>query len=178
MKVTIIGYSGAGKSTLARQLGAAYGVPVLHLDAVGWAEGWELRDVEEAQAAVRGFLDDSDGWIVDGNWRRLDGGRRFIEADLVVMLDFPRWRCFWRVWRRFLAARRTVRAGMAEGCPEKFDLAFARWVLHDGRTARERARYERIVADHADKAVVLRRPREVASFLKALRPCEEGEAGS
>lgn len=90
MKIAVIGYSGAGKSTLARRLGEAFGEPVLHLDAVGWSEGWRLRDVDEARSIMTAFLDAHDGWVVEGNWSKLDRGRRYVEADLTVMLDFPR----------------------------------------------------------------------------------------
>lgn len=178
MKVAVIGYSGAGKSTLARQLGEVFGVPVLHLDAVGWAEGWKLRDVDEARAMVHAFLDANDGWAIDGNWSKFDGGRRYVEADVVVMLNFPRWRCLGRAWRRYRKNRGVERVDRAKGCPEKFDLEFLRWILWGGRSKEQRARYERIVADHSNKTVVLRRPREVAAFLEAQRQRAQKEAGS
>lgn len=47
MRIAVIGYSGSGKSTLAARLGAAYGVPVLHLDSVHWLPGWVERPREE-----------------------------------------------------------------------------------------------------------------------------------
>lgn len=169
MKIAVIGYSGAGKSTLARQLGETFGVPVLHLDAVGWSEGWRLRDGDEARSTMAAFLDAYDGWVVEGNWSKLDRGRRYVEADLIVMLDFPRVRCLWRAWKRYLSNRGMEREDMAAGCPEKFDLAFVRWILHEGRTRSERGRYERVVADHLDKSVVLKNPRDVAAFLKSVR---------
>jgi len=39
-RIAIIGPGGAGKSTLARQIGAALSLPVIHLDAHYWHEGW------------------------------------------------------------------------------------------------------------------------------------------
>ncbi|MBC2890384.1 DNA topology modulation protein FlaR [Gordonibacter massiliensis (ex Traore et al. 2017)] len=176
MKIAVIGYSGAGKSTLARQLGEAFGAPVLHLDAVGWSAGWRLRDVDEARSIVAAFLGAHDGWVVEGNWRKLDRGRRYAEADVVVMLDFPRARCLWRAWRRHRSNQGAEREDMAAGCPEKFDLAFVRWILHDGRTRSERDRYERVAADFPDKMVVLKNPRDVAAFLESMREHARAEA--
>ena len=53
MKIAVIGYSGAGKSTLARALGKRYGIPVLHMDRVHHAPGWQVRDREEARRMVQ-----------------------------------------------------------------------------------------------------------------------------
>ena len=62
MRIAVIGYSGSGKSTLAARLGAAYGVPVLHLDSVHWLPGWVERPREEEKALVRAFLDQNASW--------------------------------------------------------------------------------------------------------------------
>ena len=46
-RILILGCGGAGKSTLARRLGAATGLPVVHLDGLYWQPGWlktELPD--------------------------------------------------------------------------------------------------------------------------------------
>lgn len=38
-RILILGCGGAGKSTLARRLGAATGLPVVHLDGLYWQPG-------------------------------------------------------------------------------------------------------------------------------------------
>ena len=46
-RIAIIGPGGAGKSTLAHQIGAKLGLPVIHLDAHYWHEGWVETPKEE-----------------------------------------------------------------------------------------------------------------------------------
>lgn len=168
MKIAVIGYSGAGKSTLARRLGTLCDAPVLHFDAVCWQSGWVQRDKSEMRALVQAFLDEHDAWVVDGNWKHADDGRRFEEADRIVLLVFPRWRCFMRALRRFIAYRGRTRADMAPGCVEKFDREFFWWVVRDGRSPAVRERYRRILETHAAKTAVLRTPRAVERFLSEV----------
>lgn len=169
MRIAVIGYSGAGKSTLARRLGAICDAPVLHLDAVGWQTGWVQRDEAEVRTFVQAFLDEHDTWVVDGNWQRADGGRRFEEADGIVFLAFSRWRCLARALRRFVVYRGSTRIDVAPGCFEKFDWEFFWWVVRDGRAQGERERYQRILETHGAKTAVLRTPRAVESFLSEVK---------
>lgn len=125
-RVAIIGPGGAGKSTLARQLGAITGVPVIHLDREHWKPGrvetpaaeWEER-VRELAAAER--------WIIDGNY----GGTLDVlldRADTVVFLDFGRFRCLRGAIARRLRYRNRSRPDMADGCAERLDGAFLKWI--------------------------------------------------
>lgn len=165
MRIAVIGYSGAGKSTLARRLGALLDVPVLHFDSIGWKEGWVQRDRAETSALAHRFLDEHDAWVVDGNWRFADGGRRFDEADRILFLAFSRWRCLARALRRYFEYRGRTREDMAPGCPEKFDWEFFRWVVFDGRSSDMRKRYRKILDAYSGKTTVLRSPRAVEALL-------------
>ena len=62
---------------------------------------------------------------------------RLDTADTVVFLDFNRFICLFRVIKRYLNYRGRSRPDMGEGCPEKLDAEFLRWVLLDGRPLRE-----------------------------------------
>ncbi len=66
-RIAIIGPGGAGKSTLARQIGAKTGLPVIHLDAHYWHEGWVETPKEEWAQAVR-ELAEGEAWVMDGNY--------------------------------------------------------------------------------------------------------------
>lgn len=178
MKIVIIGYSGSGKSFLARRLGACTGATVLHLDAVHWLPGWKERPDEEAEALVASFLDAHDDWVIDGNYTRLCYERRLEEADRIVLLLFGRFACLCRAWRRFRRYAGQSRPDMADGCAEKFDAAFVRWILRDGRTKRTQARYASIAARFPHKAVVLRRQRELDAFAAQIeKECNFAEKG-
>lgn len=39
-RVLVIGPCGSGKSTLARELAPRMGLPLIHMDQLGWQAGW------------------------------------------------------------------------------------------------------------------------------------------
>lgn len=167
MKIAIIGYSGSGKSTLARAMGARHGVAVLHLDKIHWMPGWQQRTAEESRVLVAGFLaGHPDGWVIDGNYTNLYQERRLAEADRIIFLDFGRWSCLFRVARRTLTSLGKNRADLGEGCPERLNLEFFRWVLYKGRTPRHAAHFREIVRRYPQKTTVLHNQRELDGFYR------------
>jgi adenylate kinase family enzyme len=164
-RIAVIGSGGSGKSTFARALGARLGLPVIHLDTLFWRPGW--KEMPEAEwRAVQEELVAADAWILDGNHEStLDV--RLRRADTVVMLDFPRWRCLWRVVRRWYHFRNRARPDRAAGCGERLDRAFLSWVWSYPRTSRGRALD--LVRRNAPRArfVRLRHPRDVRRLLRA-----------
>ncbi len=168
MKIAIIGYSGSGKSTLARKLGEKYGVNVLHLDSVHFLPGWVERDAEEEKRIVETFMDGRDGWVIDGNYRKLLYDRRMEEADLIVEMLFGRLDCLRRVCRRFRRFKGMTRPDMAKGCSEKLDREFVLWVLWKGRRKAARSRYESVRKQYAGKTVVLKNQRQLDAFWDGL----------
>lgn len=56
------------------------------------------------------------------------------EADCIVFFNFNRVNCLYRAFRRYLTYRGKTRPSMAEDCNEKFDFAFVKWILLDGRS--------------------------------------------
>ena len=176
MKIAVLGYSGSGKSTLARELGALYGVPVLHLDTVQFLPGWEIRPQEEQLSIVQRFMDENEGWVIDGNYSNLLQPRRLEEADEVVFLLFNRVSSLWRVTRRYRRYRGGSRPDMAEGCREKLDAAFICWVLWEGRTKKKRDGFERKRKACGAKSVVLKNQRQIDRWLEQER--RNAHAGS
>lgn len=171
MKIAIIGHSGSGKSTLAAFLGEKYSVPVLHVDRIHFLPGWVERETEDELGLMRAFLDDNTerGWVVDGNYRKLEYERRMEEADLIIYMNFNRWACFARAFKRSVRYRNRSRESIAPGCPEKFDRAFRRWILHDGRTREKLARYDAVAEKYREKTVVIRDQRGLDRFKDELR---------
>ena len=139
MKIAIIGYSGSGKSTLAQKLGKKYNVGVLHLDAVHHLPGWQSRPRESEQAIVEEFLNANAGWVIDGNYRKLSYERRLEEADRIVILSLNRFSALHRAMKRYRKYKGQVRPDLGEGCPERMNFEFVRWILHGGRTKENRA---------------------------------------
>lgn len=164
MKIAIIGYSGSGKSTLARKLGQKYGEDVLHLDAVHWLPGWQMRTREQKNAIVGEFLDTHEGWIIDGTYSKQHFDRRMSEADQIIFMNFNRFACLWRVVKRYHTYKGRTREDMGEGCTEKIDAAFVKWVLWDGRTKKVRQRFSDVVAKYRDKVTVIKNQRQLDTF--------------
>ena len=134
MKIAVMGYSGAGKSTLAKKLGRLYDCPVLYLDRIQFEPGWKERNREEAKRMAEEFLNENQdtGWIIDGNYAKFCQERRLEEAHLIVFMDYTRRICLWQAVKRYLEYRDKTRESMAEGCREKIDWDFVKWILRDG----------------------------------------------
>ncbi len=168
MKIAVVGYSGSGKSTLAKALGERYDCQVLHLDRVHWLPGWRERSREEETKLVAAFLDERDSWVVDGNYFALSYERRLREADRIVFMNFNRFSCLRRVFRRFRQHRGKNRESMTEGCAEKIDFEFVRWILWTGRKKKYRNRYREVVKAYPEKTTVIGSQRELTAFMRNL----------
>ena len=161
MKIAIIGYSGSGKSTLARKLAEKYDLPVLHFDRVQFRPNWEIRPQASKEIMTKTFLDIHRDWVIDGNYSKLSFERRMAEADVIVVMLFPRISCLYRVTRRYLKHKNKTRADMADGCTEKLDGEFIKWILRDGRTKESRQRYQNVLARYPEKTVVIKNQRQL-----------------
>lgn len=165
-RIMIIGGAGSGKSTLARLLGEKTGLPVIHIDRLYWQSGWRLRDREETRAMILAAID-ADAWIFEGNFSEMFQAR-LVRADTLIFLDLPTWlrlvRVVWRTMRDF----GKVRPDMQEGCPERFDWDFLKWVADYNRRGRAKALnlLNGVPADK--KAFHLKSRRQVNTFLHSV----------
>lgn len=164
MKIAIIGYSGCGKSTLAGYLSELYQIPVLYLDCVFWLPNWKGREREESVNIVKQFLDTNDSWVIDGNYSYMEKERRMEEADRIIFLNFNRFSCLFRAYRRYFKYRGQTRESMGEGCEEKIDLEFVWWILHAGRTREEKRNYQKILQKYPAKCIVIKNQRQLTAF--------------
>ena len=169
MKIAILGFSGSGKSTLAQTLGEISGAPVLHLDTVQFLPNWEVRETEEKQRLVEGFLDSHPSWVIDGNYRKLSYDRRLREADQIWILLFGRATRLWRVCRRYRQYKGQSRPDMAQGCSEKLDGDFARWVLWDCCTPEKNRQMKDIVRRYPQKSHLFLNQLQVDAGLRLFR---------
>ena len=167
MKIAVIGYSGAGKSTLARWLADRLNLPLLYLDRVQFTPGWAERDRAEALAMVDAFLE-NENWVIDGTYSAFRLELRLTEADLILFLDFDRFTCLRQAFHRYLTFRGDVRESIADGCTEKFDWEFLRWLLWEGRTRKRAAHFRAIVDRWPEKTVVLKSRKQVEAWLRSL----------
>ena len=147
-RILILGCGGAGKSTLARRLGAATGLPVVHLDGLYWQPGWVAME----RAAWRRTVENEiakDAWIIDGNFG----------SSLELR----------RVW----TTHGRVRPDMGAGCPERFDLSFLRWVWDFPK--RDGTHVKALLAAHPEvRCVTLKKRRDAQVLLRRLEGADDG----
>ena len=102
-KVAIVASaSGNGKTTLGRELARRLDVQFVEVDSLVHGPNWVETPDDELRARLQPVLD-SDGWVIDGTYRRKLGDLVLENADAVVWLDLPI-----RVWFPRLLSR-TVR---------------------------------------------------------------------
>ncbi len=166
-RILVIGSSGAGKSTYAVALGRLLKLPVIHLDKEFWQPGWVQMSREDWREKARELVR-RDSWVMDGTYdNSLD--IRLPRADTVIFLDYPRRICLWHAVRRIAANHGQVRSDMAEGCPEKIDWSFIKWIWNYRRD-----RYP-VIYDSLEKyfshgnLIVFKKPSEAEKYLQKLK---------
>lgn len=164
-RILIIGCPGSGKSTLARALKDKLGLPVIHLDQLWWQKNWEHVSREEFDQRLELALQ-MDRWIMDGNYDRTLP-KRIEKCDTIIYLDFNRWECLWGMFRRVVKSYGRVRPDMAEGCPERFDWDFIKYIWNFNKNNRVKNDTYLAQAKHAQK-IILKNRREVRKFLETL----------
>lgn len=162
-RVLVIGPCGSGKSTLARELAPRMGLPLIHMDQLGWQPGWVETEKAELNARIAGAVA-GERWLIEGNYGSTLPAR-LERADAVIYLDFPIRLCLWRLIRRIVTHRGRSRPDMPEGCPERFDLSFFWYMLN--WNSGPRLRTEAHIATHADKVIRLANPQMLADWRKA-----------
>jgi adenylate kinase family enzyme len=166
-RIAIIGCSGAGKSTLARRLGEITGIEVIHLDKIHWLPGWTEPSKEVWRQKVAEVIN-GESWIVDGNY----GGTmemRLAACDTAILLDLPRTVCAYRILKRVIFYREGKRPDMAEGCHERFDWEFLKWVWNFPKQKLPQVE-ERLKRVEPEKTIIrLKSKREVEEFISNLK---------
>lgn len=166
-RILIIGSAGAGKSVLSQWLGAALGLPVIHLDAHYWKPGWVPSENQDWKDGVMDLIQ-GDRWIMDGNY----GGTietRVAAADTVIFLALPRLVCLYRAVKRSVRDWGGSRPDLGDGCKEKLpDWEFLKWIwtYPEQRTPKILAMLE----GHREvkRVVVLQSAREVCWFMEQV----------
>ena len=164
-RILIIGCGGSGKSTLARRLGEKLNLPVVHLDKLYWKPGCVESSKEEIDEKIHIELQKPQ-WIIDGNYNRTIS-ERMKYCDTVIYLDFSRFACLRGVCKRVLTTYGKVRPDMGEGCPERFDLDFLKWIWNFNKQNRDRY-YGMLNNAEGIRTIVLKNRRMVRRFLRSL----------
>ena len=164
-RIVIIGCPGSGKSTLARELGEKLNLTVVHLDRLWWTKGWENVSLEEFDERLENALK-LDSWIIDGNYSRTMDAR-LEKCDTIIWLDYSRAACLRGMFQRVILNHGKVRPDMAEGCPERFDWEFFKYIWNFNKNNRVLNQTRIAKTKHA-KAIVLKNRKEKQAFLESI----------
>ncbi len=167
-RILVYGVTGSGKSTAAVRLGAATGLPVHLADELTWLPGWVPVD-PETQRQRFAAIAATDEWVLDtaySSWRDVVLPR----CELVVGLDYSRWRSLVRLVRR-TASRIVDRRPICNGNVETLRGALSRdsiivWHFRSFPGKRDRLQ---AWAESPDVTVLrFHRPAELERWLREL----------
>ncbi len=164
-RILVLGNSGSGKSTTANIIGEKLNIKAHHLDSYFWEPNWEHISKPELKELIKEIIK-NDAWVIDGNYSSsLD--IRLKEADTVVYLDFTTLTSLYRVVKRRIMYHNKTRPDMGEGCNEKIDLDFLKWII--GFKRKNRPKLMRLIEENFDGDIIfIKNKGEYNRFIKGL----------
>jgi adenylate kinase family enzyme len=164
-KVLILGCSGSGKSTFSNQLSKVENLPVIHLDSLYWKPGWIASTEIEWNQIIEEIVR-KDKYIMDGNYSQTLT-IRMKDADTIFFFDFSRYLCIYRAIKRRIINHGKTRNDMAEGCIEKIDLEFIKWIWNFKKRSRYKILKELKEVEAQKKVIIFKKPRDVKNYIMA-----------
>lgn len=164
-KIMIIGSGGSGKSTLSRQLSGITGLPIIHLDKEFWQPCWVATPRDEWIKKQTWFVS-GEQWIIDGNY---DGTMdiRIDKADTIIFLDLSNIVCVLSAIKRRIKYTGKTRPDMNEGCPEKIDFEFIKWIWKFPKVSRPNI-LEKLEKNKHKNIIILKSRVAVKRFLEEI----------
>ncbi len=177
-RILVYGVTGSGKTTLAKQIAERTGLPWIEADQLTWEPNWTaVEDTEQRRRFAA--ICRQDQWILDtayGTWVDLPLAR----AQLIVGLDYPRWRSLGRLLKRTVG-RALDHREICNGNTETWRSMFGRDSIiawHFTSFAGKRKRMRSWAGDPAaPNTVLLRSPRQTAAWLATLSAGARPQAG-
>ena len=163
-RILVIGCAGAGKSTFSKKLAQELGLPLVFLDKLYWQEGWVGKEKSVFTSEINDLIS-REYWIMDGNYKGTMP-LRLTCADTVIFLDLGRVRCLWHVFIRTIKTLGKVRDDMPDGCPERFDWEFTKYIWHFSRDSRPIL--VELLQDFNGRIVCLKDLKEYRDFLARI----------
>lgn len=161
--------AGVGKSTFASELGKKLSINVYHLDILYWKPGWVESSLEEFR-----FKQDKivklDQWTMDGNYSNTYDLRAHY-VDTIIYLELLLMVCLYRVFKRYILNIGITRPDMREGCTEKLDYNFIKFVITTNYPRKKKMikrlkKFREI--NHEIKIVRLTNNNAIKSFLNSI----------
>lgn len=165
-RILILGPSGSGKSTVCKRIGRILDIPVVHLDMHYWNPGWVDTPKDEWPGKVSKLIA-SEAWVMDGNYSSTLK-MRAEAADTLIFLEMTRRLSYLRVISRYLRNRGKTRSDVSEGCPEKIDMEFIRWIWNYPRVSKPRILRFLEKLRKSKNVYIIKNQGEIEAFLNEL----------
>lgn len=163
-RILIVGSSGAGKSTLGRALHKQLGLPLIHLDQLFWQPGWIPNERAIFREKMLIELEKNE-WIIDGNFdSSLELRAQY--ADLIILLNYPKYISFTRAMKRYLTNIGRTRDDMTPGCTEKMDIEFAKWIWNFNDDALPSIL--QLISNLSIDTIIFNHPKQLNKWLKSI----------
>lgn len=160
-RVAVIGCPGSGKTTFSKALAALLGREVVHLDKLLWNKNWQMLEYDK-RVNIHNKIVSNDSWIIDGMWKS-HLPDRVSRATLVIFLDYRRRVSLGRAVKRRIKYAGKQRDDIADGCLEKLDGYFLRYIWNFRKKVRPLVL--QLLAEYPTVQVVaLKTPRETKQF--------------
>ena len=163
MKVRIIGCSGSGKTYFAKRLSKKYDIPNFDLDDIQWDNSQNSYGVkmpiEKRNQMLNDILQQPD-WIIDGvyyAWVQ----KSFEDADVIYVLDMPKWLYRFRIIKRFIRRR----VGLEKGKKETLKSVYTLLKWTDTFQNTNMKEIVRILETYKEKVVFIKKKAEIDRIL-------------
>ena len=124
MKIHIIGCSGTGKTYFAKALSKKYNIPHFDLDDIQWdnnSDGYGVKMPTDKRDELLKQILNKDAWIIEGVYYAwvLES---FEQADIIYVLDMPKYLYKSRIIIRFLKRKVGIEKGKKETLKSLYNL--------------------------------------------------------
>lgn len=160
-KYLIIGSPGSGKTSLALKLSEKTKLPIYSLDQIFWKPGWQKVTQEEFISAIQQIRSLPPG-IIEGCYPKI------IElcldmTEIVIYLDISRYKCINRMLFRTLTHLGRQRPNAPEGCLERFDKNFFKYIWNFRKNYELKIRQS--IEQYKNEVIILRSSKQITRFL-------------
>lgn len=163
-KIMIFGCPGSGKSTLAQWLSLHLSIPLYHCDKYYYTNNWAPRPREDFDADICTIVEQN-AYILDGNLSKILLEQK-LSVDLIIYLDVPLWKCYWRVVKRRFAKDDSI-DDRAVGCKEQLAWSFLQSMW--GYKTKTEKRLDLIKKNYIDtKFIFIKSKEDLIKFKKII----------
>ena len=164
MKIHIIGCSGTGKTYLAKKLSNKYNIPRYDLDNIYWdnsSEKYETKTEFEKRDKLLQKILEKDSWIIEGIYYKwLE--QSFKNADIIYILDLPKYIYKFRIIKRFIKRKLRLEAGKKENLKSLLNLL--KWT--DEFQNEDMKEIIKILEKYKEKVHFIKDKKEIKKILK------------